>query len=94
MNLKPAAIELDVGAASKCPLWVKSGHMQRNSPCLLYPESDIKCDLRECPLWARSDKLDTFAHRYGVNNLGTVALALGIPQQEMRATSSLLCATL
>ena len=40
MNLKPAVIELDVGPASECPLWVKSGHVYCNSPCPLTPNSD------------------------------------------------------
>ena len=24
----------------ECPLWVRSGHMQRTNPCPLYPNSD------------------------------------------------------
>src|SRR5262245_63618841 len=30
-------IELDVGPASKCPLWVKSRHVRRKTSCPLYP---------------------------------------------------------
>src|SRR5262249_52614960 len=37
MNLKPAVIELDVGPTSKCPLWVKSRHMQCTTAGPLYP---------------------------------------------------------
>ena len=44
MNLKPAVIELDVGPASKCPLWVKSGHVQRKSSCLLYTQYSLHRD--------------------------------------------------
>ena len=38
MNLKPVVIELDGGPIWKCPLWVKSRHVQRNSRCPLYSQ--------------------------------------------------------
>ena len=37
INIEPAVIELDLGPASKRPLWVKSRHVQRTSRCPLYP---------------------------------------------------------
>ena len=37
MNLKPVVIELDGGPIWKCPLWVKSRHLQCTPSCLLYP---------------------------------------------------------
>ena len=40
MNLKPAAIELDVGAASKFPLWVKADMCVAKSDVCFTPNSD------------------------------------------------------
>ena len=31
-------IELDHGPTRRCPLWVKSGHLQRKTACPLYPQ--------------------------------------------------------
>src|SRR5262245_30819640 len=59
-----ASARRDLGAAAhvlavaRCPLWVISGHVRRTSACPLYPpESDIKCDVVECPLRAKSGHL-------------------------------------
>src|SRR6516165_3842614 len=38
MNLKPAVIELNVGPASKCLLWVISGHPLRFARCPVFPQ--------------------------------------------------------
>src|SRR5215475_6268239 len=48
MNLKPAAIELDVGAASKCPLWVKSRHVQCKQVCPLAPRRFDLSQIAHC----------------------------------------------
>src|SRR6516162_714680 len=48
MNLKPAVIELNVGPASKCLLWVISGHSLRFARCPVSPKADISsvlCDV-------------------------------------------------
>src|SRR5262249_10029189 len=49
MNLKPAVIELDVGPASKCPLWVKSRHSHCTNTCQRGERDDSSC-----PLWVKS----------------------------------------
>jgi hypothetical protein len=38
-------IKTIAAAHSQCPLWVKSRHMQRKTPCRFTPNSDIDCDI-------------------------------------------------
>src|SRR6476660_2396045 len=42
-----------------CPLWVKSGHMQRKSPCLLWAKSG-HCDLFDHLVISKQDGLGHF----------------------------------
>jgi hypothetical protein len=42
------------GAATRCPLWVKSRHLQRNTSCPLYPNSRHVRRTSRCPLSAKS----------------------------------------
>jgi hypothetical protein len=59
------SIELDVGPASKCPLWVKSRHMRRNKACPLYPNSDRESGLPHTVMSAlplKADVCDAIAH--------------------------------
>ena len=44
MNLKPAVIELDVGPASKCPLWVIRVVSGVRADVRYYPQSDRNSD--------------------------------------------------
>src|SRR5262249_32315158 len=44
-------------AASRCPLWVISGHVRCNRPCPLYPRKRTWRCKRECPLWPKADIL-------------------------------------
>ena len=43
MNQKPEVIELDVGPASTCLLWVRSGHLQCKHRCPLAPAKADMC---------------------------------------------------
>jgi hypothetical protein len=39
---------------TQCPLWVKSGHLQRKTACPLYLESGRVQRTRQCLPWAKS----------------------------------------
>ena len=54
MNLKPVVIELDGGPIWKCPLWVKSRHVQRKKHVRFTPESRHVQRNSACPLCANS----------------------------------------
>src|SRR5215467_12105741 len=43
MSLNPAVIELDVGPASRCPLWVTSGHVRVHQPMSALPPKADMC---------------------------------------------------
>ena len=45
----------------RCPLWVKSGHVQRKTPCPLYPNSGHVQRTGRCPLCANSGHQRTYS---------------------------------
>src|SRR5262245_5831600 len=45
-----------------CPLWVKADMCIALAYIRFAPESDIKCDIWACPLWAKSGHLDEHRH--------------------------------
>ena len=54
----------------RCPLWVRSRHLQRNRPCPLYPESGhVRCT-SSCLLWANS--------RHSTGNLSMELSAIAV----------------
>ena len=57
MNLKAAVIELDVGAASKCPLWVKRRQLQPNGTSALPPKADMCGATRDVRFGPKADIL-------------------------------------
>src|SRR5215475_1093884 len=60
MNLKPAVIELDVGAASKCPLWVKRRQLQPNGTSALPSKADSCSALGHVSFGPKADILSAY----------------------------------
>src|SRR5215510_12477918 len=56
-GLKPLTREfpLFMHREQQCPLWVKSGHLQRKNPCPLYPRKRHQMRHVACPLGPKTD---------------------------------------